>query len=922
MKYKLNNLLLITLALLALYAMAGAQPKPAITTVGWSPGEVLGTSKMTSSGLDVIGVGETAYLQGKDTANGTISSFTWSLGTVPAGSAASLTSISTDTTRLIPDKVGQYEVKLSITTDKGSASASITITAAKYVGVGGQSGLPVEFRNGQCALCHWANNDDWALTGHATFFANAIDGGAGDHYTKNCISCHVVGYNTAPTAVNDGFDDIAAELGWVFPSPLVPGNWASMVANQPRLAHLGNIQCENCHGPGSEHKGWKPAIDMSLDEAVCGRCHEDGSHHIKNTQWKESAHANVLEETSSACLRCHSGWGFVVKNDLKIPDDRPTSGAYQISCAVCHDPHRATLPSQLRTMADVTLLDNKTVIKEGGRGKLCMQCHQSRRDAESYATTASNISSHFGPHNAQADMLFSANAITYGLPVGHAGHQQVLEDACVTCHMAPTPAAGKPGNNKIGEHTFLMENEGVDNVAACQPCHGEIESFEDIPAAWDYDEDGNVESAGAEIEGLLEKLGELLPPDGPTVVFDKSTYDWTGLTDPKQIEYRKLLLKAGFNYAFVEEDRSNGFHNTAFAATLLRRSIASLTMGDLGAGQIESIADVPEDNGKQVLVTWSKFAADGSATNPILNYNVWMRVDVAGSGKIAAPAAKTFKSVETMPANAQAGSVVDMDGETWMFVKTVPAIAMDKYTIIAPTLFDSSKVAGMRWSVFKVTGHTSNTYWYATTAPDSGYSVDNLSPMAPANMRAQEGSQGVEVKWATSTEPDFKYYALYKGETASFDPGETGPIAKLTQNLYVDADVQVGKSYYYKVTAVDYSGNQSPYANANLTVTSVADRGDGGIPADFVLEQNYPNPFNPSTTISFGLPGQQHVTIRVYDLRGALVRTVAVGTFSPGYHQIVWDGRNEAGQLAGAGAYIYRLESENMTINKKMIFLK
>lgn len=910
--------------LLACSLVWAAAPKAVIKVIANSPYEVAGTSKMISSGLRVVGIGETVYLQVKESAGQTITAVTWTL-TAPNGSAAVLSSPATDTTNVTPDLAGQFQAKANITTSEGTAEATISIVSAKWVGVGGQWGLPVDFAKGQCALCHFENTQEWAATGHADMFTWAINGDASDHYGQNCISCHVVGYNTAATAVNDGFDDVAAELGWVFPAVLQAGTWEAMVTNQPRLAHVANIQCENCHGPGSLHKGVKAGIDMSLDEGVCGRCHEDGHYHIKNTQWQNSGHSNDMasQATRAGCDACHSGWAFVRRIDPKPIDNRPTNGVGQITCAVCHDPHDAGLDGQIRILDDVTL-GNGSVVTYGGTGKLCMQCHHGRREAESYAANPANISSHFGPHgSAQADMIDGSNGIHYGIPVGKSGHIFTTEDACVTCHMAASPAAGQPGHNEIGEHTFSMINEaGVENVAVCQPCHGEIESFEDIPAAHDYDEDGTVESAVAEVEGLMEELAMLLPPAGPTVALTKADYDWTGLTDPFEVEKRQLYLKAAFNYYFVEEDLSGGIHNTAYAVTLLRRSIASLKYGDIGSGVIESITDIPKDQGKKVRIVWSRFAGDGPSDLPIKDYRIWRLVnDPEEIAKLSA-SGTVYKAMEQVPANAGAGTRVQVEDELWDYVDMVPAAALENYSRVVETLYDSSAVDGMHWSVFVVSGHTELSYWWTVSAPDSGYSIDNLAPMAPMSLKAAQGAQGVNLEWAAPIDADFKYFEIYRGETATFDPDAVGALAKSTDNQFVDAEIQGGKSYTYKVAAYDFSGNRSEFSSVTLAVTGVGTREDQGIPKDFVLNQNYPNPFNPSTHIDFGVPKQQTVQIKIYDLRGALVRTLASGAFSAGNHHVIWDGRDDRGSLVSAGTYLYRLESDGATITKKMIFLK
>jgi chitodextrinase len=285
-----------------------------------------------------------------------------------------------------------------------------------------------------------------------------------------------------------------------------------------------------------------------------------------------------------------------------------------------------------------------------------------------------------------------------------------------------------------------------------------------------------------------------------------------------------------------------------------------------------------------------------------------------------AASGNVYKSMEQVPAQIGVGTRVQVEDEMWDYVDQVPAAAMESYSRVVETLYDSSAVDGLHWSVFVVSGHTELTYWWTVSAPDSGYSIDNLAPMAPMSLKASEDGQGVTLQWDAPIDADFKYFEIYRGETSTFDPNAVGALAKMTDNKFVDANVQAGKSYYYKVAAYDFAGNRSAFSSISHNVTSVAGR--DAVPENFELGQNYPNPFNPSTHISFGLPKQQHISIKIYDLRGAMVRTLASGTFSAGSHQLSWDGRNDNGQIAGAGTYLYRLESEGATITRKMIFLK
>ena len=88
------------------------------------------------------------------------------------------------------------------------------------------------------------------------------------------------------------------------------------------------------------------------------------------------------------------------------------------------------------------------------------------------------------------------------------------------------------------------------------------------------------------------------------------------------------------------------------------------------------------------------------------------------------------------------------------------------------------------------------------------------------------------------------------------------------------------------------------------------------------LSQNYPNPFNPQTTIAFSVKERGLVNLKVYNVAGQLVRTLANEEFAAGGHTKVWDGRNDAGQAVSSGVYFYKLVANNFTQTKKMVLLK
>ena len=93
-------------------------------------------------------------------------------------------------------------------------------------------------------------------------------------------------------------------------------------------------------------------------------------------------------------------------------------------------------------------------------------------------------------------------------------------------------------------------------------------------------------------------------------------------------------------------------------------------------------------------------------------------------------------------------------------------------------------------------------------------------------------------------------------------------------------------------------------------------------PSRLALEQNRPNPFNPQTEIAFTVHRAGPASLRVYDLKGGLVRSLHEGRLEEGGYAMTWDGRDATGQLSPAGVYFYRLELNGEVGVRKMMLVK
>ncbi len=315
---------------------------------------------------------------------------------------------------------------------------------------------------------------------------------------------------------------------------------------------------------------------------------------------------------------------------------------------------------------------------------------------------------------------------------------------------------------------------------------------------------------------------------------------------------------------------------------------------------ILSIADVPEDQGRRVRVTFARSSYDRpGAPATIRGYEIYRRIDEPNA--VAQPLAAPPSEREPLLAG-------------WDFVTTVPNHGESEYNVVVGTLADSTAEAGVRWSVFMVRATTSSAFTFYDSPPDSGYSKDNILPVPPAAFGVTFGTPvGNKLVWTASESEDLLGYKLYRAPHAG--DGEATEFVMFTTKTYW-TDTQLASPILYALVAVDSSGNESPPINPGQS-TNV-----GGVPKQLSLHQNVPNPFNPSTTIFYDLPAAGRVTITVYDVHGRLVRSLLDRQDAAGTRSVAWDGRDNAGQRVASGTYFYRLQTGGRTLTKKMTLIE
>jgi hypothetical protein len=362
--------------------------------------------------------------------------------------------------------------------------------------------------------------DNWRKSGHAQILAQNINDPAGHWTVTGCASCHSVGYDTAATAVNGGFDDNLGSPAWAPPAGKA-SNYADMFlssasAAAQKLATLANVQCENCHGPNNSPAHGKGGANtpqrVSFSAGVCGSCHGEPLRHGRYQQWQTSKHSNfatalgegaaenrAVSATSPGvanCARCHSAQGFVAWIEQATT---PAVGLNQYlqgasgnatqtellamglnkaevqpqTCATCHEPHHQGTTSSEPNTAMVRLEGTVPVTAGGfgatgvGHGAVCIACHNSRNGLHNDQTTptAAFDTPHDGP---QSDVLLGQNA--YFVNVGARGGHSYITNTCTNCHMQLTPPPALLSYQQSGtNHSFKAD------LTICTNCHGQFD---------------------------------------------------------------------------------------------------------------------------------------------------------------------------------------------------------------------------------------------------------------------------------------------------------------------------------------------------------------------------------------------------------------------------------------------------------------
>ena len=205
---------------------------------------------------------------------------------------------------------------------------------------------------------------------------------------------------------------------------------------------------------------------------------------------------------------------------------------------------------------------------------------------------------------------------------------------------------------------------------------------------------------------------------------------------------------------------------------------------------------------------------------------------------------------------------------------------------------------------------------FATTEDGT---LNNPVPVELASFSAQVSQNSVKLGWTTASESNnfgFDIERSFDGNVFSKIGFVQGQGTTVVPQHYVFEDNEIDLAdelHYYRLKQIDTDGSFEYSVTIKVELLS---------PETFVLRQNYPNPFNPGTLISYQIPLSSKVTLVIYNLQGQVIRTLVNEEVSRGFHNVIWNGKDDFGKDVATGVYVYRMSAHKFVDAKSLTLMR
>lgn len=298
---------------------------------------------------------------------------------------------------------------------------------------------------------------------------------------------------------------------------------------------------------------------------------------------------------------------------------------------------------------------------------------------------------------------------------------------------------------------------------------------------------------------------------------------------------------------------------------------------------------------------------------------------------------------------APSNIIVTATSSTSFVLNWTPAVNAQSYVLDVSTSSNfSSFVTGYQnfntgsntsWSV---TVPVSNTTYYCRLRSffTSGYSMySDVAAVTMSDMSvvfqsvdydwswSQQLGYYIDFSWLTTSESNLEGFYVYRSLTSSLnDAVNITPQIIPAHNTSTphgydirDTDINSWTFYCYWIQCVGLSGGYLYNGPYEIYVGEVANEDETQAQSAFAINQVYPNPFRNQVSIGYNLPKSETVEVKVYNLKGQVIKTLLSGLKTAGQHSLNWDGKDEGGNPCSAGVYFIQLQSGQKTHHKKLL---
>ncbi|MBU1937957.1 T9SS type A sorting domain-containing protein [bacterium] len=220
------------------------------------------------------------------------------------------------------------------------------------------------------------------------------------------------------------------------------------------------------------------------------------------------------------------------------------------------------------------------------------------------------------------------------------------------------------------------------------------------------------------------------------------------------------------------------------------------------------------------------------------------------------------------------------------------------------------------------TYYISNSYYSSQATTCGLISIlivsDTHLPVELSSFEAIAGDRRVTLNWTTASEHDNDFFEIQRRTlkntwTTIAQIDAAGNSQTAINYSYIDRAVINGTAYTYHLVSRDVNGTINEYGATGIVEASP----DAPMPMEYALDQNFPNPFNPQTNISYSLMEAGFVSLKVYNIMGQEVATLVEKEMQAGRYTVAFAANN-----LPSGVYMYQLQVNDFSANRKMLLLK